>query len=85
MTDVRLYRLVDSGQPFVPVKIEIGEEEKWTSGNRQPLQAFDAFRLAQDYEPYLHSSRSELFLRSKKRVGRVCPFFFYPSLLFLVT
>ena len=74
-----------SGKSFTPVKIEIGEDEKWTSGNKQPLQAFDAFRLAQDYEPYLHSSRSELVLRSKRRVGRVCLSFICPSLLSLVT
>ena len=82
-----------SGKTIVPISIEITEDEKWTSGNKPPLQAFDAFRLPQDFEPYLQSSRSELVLRSKRRVGRVRPsslcvltkfsFFFLNLLTFL--
>lgn len=50
-----------------PVKVEIRGEERWTAGDKAPLQAFDTFRLPQDYSSYDDYSREEITLRCEKR------------------
>lgn len=53
-----------------PILIEIGPNERWNLGDKQPVQAFGAFKLPSDSNSYAGFSRGELARRSRRRLGQ---------------